>query len=237
MAEATDVSNDADGPVGRSWSEFFAGSIGSKVLMAGTGLVLWMFLVGHLAGNTLIYFGPEAFNHYAATLHSAPVLLWAVRIVMLVSFPVHVVTAIQTARASRAARPVAYAFGNKSPARLASTSMALSGLIVLVFLGYHLAQFTWRATGLPAGADSLSTYSMVVDGFRQPLIAGFYVLGVALLALHLSHGLYSMFQHVGLAGRRWTPWLKTASLVVGYGMCAAFAAIPLYVNVILGGAR
>lgn len=237
MTEATDVPSDADPQIGRWWLAFFSGSIGSKALMAVTGLFLWLFLVGHLAGNTLIYFGKDGFNHYAATLHGNPALLWAVRILMLVCFPVHVYTAIRTAQASRAARPIAYSFGNKTPSRLASTSMALSGLIVLAFIGFHLAQFTWRATGLPAGAEQMEPYEMVVEGFRQPAIVGFYVLGVLLLALHLSHGLYSMFQHMGLAGRRWTPWVKSAALVVGYLMCCAFAAIPLYVNLMLGGTR
>ncbi len=233
----TDVQSDTDSRNGSWWLSFFGGSIGSKVLMAVTGLFLWVFLVGHLAGNTLIYFGPEGFNSYAHKLHSTPLLIWSVRILMLVSFPVHVFTAIRTTQAARAARPVAYAFGNKSPARLSSTTMALSGLVVLAFIGYHLAQFTWRATGLPLGAESLTPYQMVVDGFRQPAIVGFYVLGVLLLAMHLSHGLYSMFQHLGIAGRRWTPWVKSAALVIGYGMCTAFGAIPLYVNLMLGGVR
>jgi succinate dehydrogenase / fumarate reductase cytochrome b subunit len=237
MTEATDVSSNASPQTGKWWLAFFNGSIGSKALMAVTGLLLWLFLVGHLAGNTLIYFGAEGFNAYAHKLHDTPLLVWSVRILMLFCISVHAVTAIRTTAAARAARPVAYAFGNKAPVRKASASMALSGLIVLAFLGYHLAQFTFRATGLNAAADTLTPYDMVVVGFHQPVIVGFYEIGVALLAAHLSHGIFSLFQHLGIAGTRWTPFVKNAALVIGYGMCAAFGAIPLFVNLVLGAVK
>jgi succinate dehydrogenase / fumarate reductase cytochrome b subunit len=127
---------------------------------------------------------------------------------------------------------VAYAYENKTPARFAAKTMLLSGLVILAFFGYHLAHFTLRVVSItdakgPSG--DFSPFDMLVQGFQNPLISGFYIVAQLLLAQHLSHGIYSLFQHLGLWGRRWTPWLKRASLIVGYGLCAAFSAIPLSV--------
>jgi succinate dehydrogenase / fumarate reductase cytochrome b subunit len=198
-----------------------------------TGIFLWLFIMGHLAGNLTVFVGRDTFNHYAATLHANPALVWAVRLALLLGFPLHILAAIRTSQTNGAARPTPYAYQNKSPARLAATTMLISGGVVLAFFCYHIAHFTWRVTGpMPTGplADgNWDAYSMLVLGFRQPLIAGFYVLAQVLLAAHLSHGLYSMFQHLGLAGARWTPWVKNAAQAVGYTLCAAFAAIPLAV--------
>lgn len=234
MAEATELRREATAePLFGSWLDFAMGSVGSKMVMALTGAFLWVFLCGHLAGNLLLYVGRDTFNNYAATLHHTPLLLWSVRVGMIVCLPVHFLTSIRTTMMNRAARPQDYAYANNAPARAAATTMILSGLVVVAFVCYHLAHFTLRVTGPQPGAVTAAgendAFSMVLAGFTNPLIAGFYVLGVGLLAMHLSHGLYSMFQHLGLWGKKWTPWLKNASLVVGYGMCAAFASLPLAV--------
>jgi succinate dehydrogenase / fumarate reductase cytochrome b subunit len=237
MSEATELRRETSAePLFGSLAGFAASSVGSKMVMAVTGLGLWAFIVGHLLGNLLAYAGRDAFNQYAATLHNTPALLWSARIALLVGFPLHILTALRTVAMNREARPLEYAYQNKTPARLAAKSMMLSGLVVLVFFAYHLAHFTWRWTGpMPAAPlpnGDWDAYSMLVMGFQQPLIAGFYVLAQVLLAAHLSHGLYSMFQHLGLWGRRWTPWLKGAAQLVGYGLCLGFASIPL--SVLLG---
>lgn len=232
MSEAT---REAAEPLFGSLTKFALGSVGSKVVMAVTGVGLWLFIMAHLAGNVTVYLGRDTFNHYAAALHQTPALLWFVRVCLLVGFPLHIVTALRTAAANRAARPVPYAHGNNSPATMAAKSMLLSGLVVVAFLLYHLAHFTWRMTGpmpAPLPSGEFDAYSMVVMGFQQPLIAIFYIVGQLLLAAHLSHGLYSMFQHLGLWGRKWTPWLKGAAQVVGYGLCVIFASIPF--SVLLG---
>ncbi len=223
-------------PLFGSWLKFASGSVGSKVAMAATGIGLWLFIVAHMAGNLAVYLGRDVFNQYAAALHHNPPLLWFIRVCLLVGFPVHILTAIRTAQLNREARPTAYVFENRSPARMAAKTMNLSGLVILAFLLMHLAHFTWRIVGpqptalLPTG--DYDAYTMLVLGFQQPVFAVFYVVVQFLLAAHLSHGLYSMFQHLGLWGRRFTPWLKGASLFVAYGICAAFASIPL--TVLLG---
>lgn len=234
MAEATELHRQkVEESLFGSLTTFFTSLIGAKIVMAVTGVGLWLFITGHLAGNLLAFAGRDAFNHYAATLHGTPLLLWGARIALIVGFPLHIFTALRTVALNRAARPVDYAYQNRTPITPGARTMALSGLVVLSFFLYHLAHFTWHATGpMPQTllADgSWDAYSMLVMGFRQPLIAGFYILGQVLLALHLSHGLYSMCQHLGLWGRKWTPWLKSAALVVSVGTCVAFSSIPLAV--------
>jgi succinate dehydrogenase / fumarate reductase, cytochrome b subunit len=215
--------------------DFGKSSLGSKVIMALSGAGLWLFIIAHLAGNLTVFLGRETFNHYAEALKGNPPLLWFVRSALIVGFPVHILTAIRTAMLNREARPVQYAYANNSPARLAAKSMLLSGLLVLAFFLYHLAHFTWQITGPQPGngpSGLADPYGMLVAGFQQPLIAVFYVLAQVLLAAHLSHGIYSLFQHLGVAGKQLSPALKTAGQVLGYGICALFISIP--VSVLLG---
>ncbi|MFT3708814.1 MAG: succinate dehydrogenase cytochrome b subunit [Archangium sp.] len=234
MAEALELKRESTGDtlIG-SLMKFATSSVGSKIVMALTGLGLWLFVIAHLAGNLTAFAGKETFNHYAEALKGNPPLLWGVRIALLIGFPLHILTAINTARKNREARPVAYAFESRAKATMASKSMVLTGLLVLAYFGYHLAHFTWHLTGpqptsmLPNG--SYDAYTMLVMGFQQPLIALLYVVAQVLLAAHLSHGIYSLFQHLGLWGAKWTPFLKNGALIVGYGLCAAFASIPLAV--------
>lgn len=234
MADAMELKRDTAGDsLLGSLARFFLSAVGSKVVMAATGLGLFLFVVGHLAGNLLAFAGRDTFNNYAIALKGNAILLWGARSALLVGFPLHILMAIRTVQLNRAARPVPYAFDNKSPARTAAKTMMLSGAIVLVYFLYHLAHFTWRITGpqpealLPDG--SYDAYSMLVLGFQQPLISLVYIGAQVLLAAHLSHGIYSVSQHLGFWGPKWTPFLKNAALVAGYGLCAAFASIPLAV--------
>lgn len=234
MAEALELKRESTGDtlVG-SLTKFITSSVGSKVVMALTGLGLWLFIMAHLAGNLTAFIGKDTFNHYAEALKGNPPLLWGTRIALLIGFPLHIFTAIRTVQLNRAARPVAYAYESKTPASAAAKSMMISGALVLAYFGYHLAHFTWRITGPQPTAllanGSYDAYTMLVMGFQQPLIAVTYVVAQVLLAAHLSHGIYSLFQHLGLWGAKWTPFLKNMSLAVGYGLCGAFAAIPLAV--------
>jgi succinate dehydrogenase / fumarate reductase cytochrome b subunit len=222
MADATRAE-----PLFGTLVKFTMGSVGSKVVMAITGLFLWVFITGHLAGNLTVFGGRELFNAYAEALQSKPPLVWTVRILVLIGLGLHFFTAARTTQLNRAARPVPYARANKSPANPASKTMMLSGALVLAFFVYHIAHFTLRVTGpQPAGTDP---YAMLVMGFQNPIIAISYIVAMVLLAAHLSHGLYSLFQHLGLSGRAWTPWVKKAALVVGYGITAGFASIPFAV--------
>lgn len=233
MSQAADTPNTPE-PLLAAWARFFSSSIGSKVVMAVTGLVLWGFIIAHLAGNLTVYAGQAVFNEYAIALKSNVPLLWAVRGALILAIPLHVWAALQSTAKNRAARPVAYAYANKAPARGAAKTMMLTGLVVLAFFVYHLAHFTWHVAHpeqvklLPSG--HVDAYSMLVNGFSVWWIAAIYVVAVGLLSQHLSHGIYSLFQHLGAWGKSWTPFLKKASLIIGYGLCALFISIPVAVQ-------
>lgn len=231
MAEALELKREQTGDsLLGSLLKFAKSAQGAKVIMAITGLGLWVFTIGHLAGNLIAFIGRDEFNHYAETLKGNPILLWGARSALLIGFPLHIGAAIYAAAKDRAARPIAYAYANKSPTRTASKTMLISGLFVLAYFLFHLAHFTLHLVG-PQPTSTLANgsydaYTMLVLGFQQPLIALLYIVAMVLLAAHLSHGIYSLFQHLGLWGKRWTGFLHKASIAVGYGLAAAFAAIP-----------
>ena len=187
----------------------FGSSLGKKFIMAASGVVLLGFVVGHLAGNLQIFLGPEALNRYGAFLHKNVELLWPVRIGLIVLVALHIWSAVQLSIENKAARPVGYAGDPAAPAAsYASRTMLMSGLIVAAFVIYHLLHYTFdvRAINL-TGRDFCAlvdekgrhdVYAMVVLGFEQPIVAGFYTVALALLCLHLSHGIYAMFQSLGI---------------------------------------
>ena len=200
--------------------DFWRSSIGGKVTMAITGVVLFGFVVAHLLGNLLLLSGPDAINGYAKWLYEKGALLWLARIGLLAVFVLHVVTAIRLARANKQARPVAYSKQSTVQATFASRSMVLSGLTLLVFVVYHLLHFTFGVTN-PAhfarkglGAGGHDVYAMVTASFSVPAIAIAYVVFQVVLFLHLSHGIQSFMQTLGLSHERYTPIVRTLSLVL-----------------------
>jgi succinate dehydrogenase / fumarate reductase cytochrome b subunit len=220
-------------PVSDGWRRFAFSSVGAKVVMAVTGLGLWVFIVGHLAGNLAMWAGRDVMNHYSAALKAAPQLVWAVRAALLIGFPIHIVSAIRCARLNRSARPVPYVHRLRTPASLASRTMQLSGGLVLAFFLYHLAHLTLHLTNpsdVTLLADgSVDVYAMVVRGFSVWWISAIYIVGQLLLAQHLSHGISSLFQHLGLWGKAWTPFVHKLGFFVGHGIAIAFSSIPIAV--------
>jgi len=196
-----------------TWMSFgvnmFGSSLGKKFIMAASGVVLLGFVVGHLAGNLQIFLGPEVLNRYGAFLQDNLELLWPVRIGLIVLVALHIWSAVKLSLENRAARPVGYAGDPAAPgAGYASRTMMMSGLIVAAFVVYHLLHYTFdvRAVNLTGrdfcalvdGQGRHDVYAMVVFGFEQPVVAGFYIVAMALLCLHLSHGIYAMFQSLGI---------------------------------------
>ncbi len=219
----------------------FQSSIGKKFLMAVTGLVLFGFVTGHLAGNLQIFLPPQKINAYGHMLESLGAGLWAIRLFLLACLGVHVWVAIQLTRENRAARPTGYAVDHVNRATLASRIMARTGVVVLAFLIYHLLDFTFRVQhpewGRPAFALADGTmvrdvHTMMVQGFSRLGVSLFYILAVGLLSYHLCHGIVSMVQTLGLKNEKWTRGLELFSA----GYCWLYfllnAAIPL---AILGG--
>ena len=200
---------------------FFNSSLGQKFLVGGAGLMLCGFLLMHLAGNLFLFVGEGAFNHYAETLEQNPLLPIA-EIGLAALFILHIITALYLKVKNRQARPVAYetaaSKGGRTPG---SRSMALSGTLVLAFLIVHLKTFKF-------GEDPEGLFRLVMAWFKNPYYAGFYVLAMGGLALHLSHGVQSAFNTLGISHPRYTPLIKAAGVAFAVLVCGGFAVIPLW---------
>ena len=213
---------------------FWRSSIGKKWLVALTGLALLGFVGAHLLGNLQMFAGPTKINDYAKFLHDNERPLWVARIGLIVCFVLHIAATLTLVRMNRAARPQSYALKRSVQAKLSTRTMALSGLTVLSFVIFHLLHFTFRTTdarfkttaegGLLESTHDV--YHMVLLGFQSPLISGFYILSVGLLALHLSHGVSSVFQTFGLESKRSAKWMPSAGRVLALFIFAGYASIP-----------
>ena len=214
----------------------FHSSIGKKFLMASTGLVLVGFVAGHLLGNLQIFLPPAKINAYAHFLESLGAGLWLIRLFLLACVTLHIWLAFKLTAENRVARPQDYEVEHVNRATLASRVMLRSGVVVLVFLVYHLLHFTFRLQHPEWSeptfrlADNLfvrDVHTMMVAGFSNGWISSFYLLGTGLLAYHLHHGLVSMFQTLGLKNERWTTGLERAALAGCWLYFLGNAAIPL----------
>jgi succinate dehydrogenase / fumarate reductase cytochrome b subunit len=219
---------------------FFRSSIGRKILMALSGIVLTLFVVGHLVGNLQVFEAPDRINGYADFLQSQGALLWTARVVLLVAVIVHVWAATVLTLENKRARgeAIRYEVRHTIRATLASRTMRWTGYIVLAFVLYHLAHFSlgmvqtatfkeslkhyqmqsdYRVMGLtavPAGKEVLDVHSMVILGFQNTIVALFYILAVGLLSYHLAHGFDSMFQTLGLRSGKIAGALRKLSVVL-----------------------
>jgi succinate dehydrogenase / fumarate reductase cytochrome b subunit len=206
-------------------------SIGRKLAVAATGIALLGFLLVHLAGNLQIFLGRDAINAYAVNLRKLGALLWIARVGLVVLAIVHVALSVQIAAENRVARPVRYRAAGRIQTTPQARSMTLTGLLVLSFVGFHLAHLTWGLTH-PAHARLLDpegrpdVYSMMVLGFQQPAVAGTYMLAMVLLGLHLLHGLNSIWQTLGINHPRWNVLLAGTGPLLGTLIAGGYLAIP-----------
>lgn len=214
----------------------FTSSIGKKFLMAATGLVLLGFVTGHLIGNLQIFLPPQAINLYAHRLESLGLILWLIRLFLLVCVGIHIWLAIKLTLENRAARPAAYGRDHVNRASLASRIMAQTGIVVLAFLLFHLAHYTVRvghpewsehSFQLADGTLVRDCHAMMIQGFSSPLVSGFYILAVGVLAWHLSHGIVSLVQTLGLKNEKWVTGLQRFAVTYCWGYFLLNAAIPL----------
>jgi succinate dehydrogenase / fumarate reductase cytochrome b subunit len=205
------------------------------MVVAVTGVVLIGFVVGHLIGNLQIFLGPDWVNSYAEHLRELGPFLWVIRIFLLLNVLLHIYYTISLVVENRRARPAGYEEKEHVKATFASRHMALSGLVVLAFIIYHLAHFTVRVTDprfLLLKADPLNrydVYSMMVYGFQNIFVSAFYVVGMFLLALHLSHGTSSFFQSLGLNDKKMAPRLATAGRLFAWLIFVGYISIPVAV--------
>lgn len=197
--------------------------------MAVTGCMMFGFVIGHMLGNLQMFEAPEHINAYGHFLHNLGELLWIERGVMTLAIVLHIVTSVQLALRSRAARPVAYSRKEEINSSYASRTMYWSGPIVLAFIIFHLLHFTAGYIHPNATFTQGEVYSNVVSGFQVWWVSLWYIIAISLLGLHLSHGIWSMFQSVGLAGKRQTPLLKKAAQAIAILIVLGYISIPISV--------
>ena len=219
-------------------------SVGQKLLLAVTGSLLFLFVLAHLVGNLQFYLGPATINAYGHVFQDNENLRWPIRIALLMTIGLHAWTAAKLTIANRKARPVGYE-GNPPPvaATYASRTMLMTGLIVAAFVVYHLLHFTVRTDAVnltgrdfsalmeraPDGHERHNIFAMMVLGFRQPLISAFYLVGVGLLAFHLSNGIRAVFQSLGLKNGKWDPLVNRVAPVIAWLIFLGYASIPIAV--------
>jgi succinate dehydrogenase / fumarate reductase cytochrome b subunit len=205
-------------------------TVGKKAALAVSGVVLFGFVIGHMAGNLQIFLGREVFNHYAATLKGNFALLWGTRAVVFVAMVVHVALVLELYRKTLAARPVAYRVKKNIATSYAASAMKYSGPAILLYLLFHLAHFT--VPGLSIGPYEFShtdAYGNFVSGFSVPWLTAVYVTANLLLGLHLYHGAFSMLQSVGLEHPRYDRRLRAVSRTFAFLVTAGNVVMPLAV--------
>lgn len=230
----------------RCLENYWSSSIGKKLVVALTGLILVLFLAGHLIGNLVVFMGPEPFNSYAYFLHHMlhGAGIWVFRIVMLVTVVAHIVATICLTRQNRAARR-SYEHPTTIQASKSSRTMILSGLTILAFIVYHMLHFTARIGNQYDTLDRYKTtlhgvegevhnaWLMVIDGFNWWPASLFYVIAMTLLCSHLMHGVGSIFQTLGFRSK------KSASLIhqisVGYAVFIFIGFISIPVAILVFG--
>jgi succinate dehydrogenase / fumarate reductase cytochrome b subunit len=238
-----------------SSSSFLTSTIGRKVLMAVTGLVLVLFVLGHMLGNLQIFLGAEAINAYAYKLHHVlpAAALWAIRLFLLVCVGIHIWMAVLLTIENRKARPQGYSNNRAVQATYSSRTMRMSGIILLSFIIFHIAHYTVRAvpgklydepgvleaTMVPLvksgevvtkEGSAIMTFNvndMMVAGFEVWWVSAFYIIATGLLCMHLTHGFSSMFQTVGLRNKQWRARLEKSALIYGWAIFLGFAVIPV----------
>lgn len=204
---------------------FWESTNGKKAVMAVSGFILFLFVLGHMLGNLQVFEGAEQFNKYAVLLRTLPEALWGVRIVLLIMVVLHIVTAVQLALRKRQARPIGYAKRQNTASSYASRTMYWSGPIVLAFVIYHLLDFTWGTLN-PDYVEG-DVYHNVIASFSHPVISLWYIFAMLLLALHLRHGVWSMFQSLGVAHPRYNELLKKASIAFAVIIFLGFISVPV----------
>ena len=208
---------------------FFSRSIGKKLIVAVSGVVLLGFVTGHMVGNLQVFIGQEAINRYAAFLQGLGELLWVIRGFMALMLVLHVWFAVKLKLENWAARPQRYQCNNTVQATLSSRTMIWTGILVAAFVTYHLLHFTFVSTDprLAELRHSHDVYSMVILGFQQPLIAIFYMIMMFALAYHLSHSVQSMFQTLGLNNQHYDGGLRLVALAWATILFIGYVSIPV----------
>lgn len=217
---------------GKTWKT----SIGMKVVMALTGVILLGFITGHMIGNLQVLLGPEPLNRYAAFLQGLGELLWGVRIFMLVAFLLHIISSILLTLENRKARPVPYQRLDTVQASMASRTMIYTGILVAFFVVFHILHFTLGKVQpeyfhLPDATYGHDVYAMVVLGFQNTGYSILYIVLMLALGWHLSHAIASACETIGFNHPKYESCVKKLSLVVAWGIAIGYIVVPVSIMV------
>ncbi len=239
---ATSVSQDDDAATSQRRTPFlvelYRSALGKKYLMAITGVIFMGYVLAHMLGNLKLYQGAAEFNEYADFLRRLlyPIMpesatLNLMRAVLVLALIIHVVAAAQLTAMNRRARPDSYRSKRDFVAAdFAARTMRWTGVIVLLFLAYHLADLTWGWVN-PAEAGA-SVYEKVVASFSVPWVSAFYLVANLALGVHLYHGVWSLFQSLGLNNRRFNPWRR--GLAIGFTVVVVGGNLSFPIAVLTG---
>ena len=212
---------------------FFCSPVGRKLVMALSGFILVFFITIHLVGNSSFYVGPDGINAYASKLHSLGPFVWVFRLFMLAAFAIHMYFGISLYLENRAAKTSGYAVTKHLKATVASKTMIWTGLTVAAFLVYHLLHFTIPAISPETSAlrnfdiaGRPDVFTMMLKGFKGIAAPALYAIGLVALGLHISHGMQSMLQTVGVAGEKTLPVMIKAAIIGAAVIFIGYIAIP-----------
>lgn len=219
------------------FTRIFKSSLGKKYIMAVTGFFLFLFVVAHLAGNLQIFIGRDSINRYGDFLQKNLEVLWPARVILIIFVLLHIWAATKLSLENQAARPVAYGNFNPVGSTYASRTMLMSGSIIFIFILYHLLHYTAEVKYLNLTGQNFATFmdpehrhdifKMLVVGFSNPWVSAFYIVGIGLLCLHLSHGLSSMFQSLGWRSEVYRPCLEKAGRCFAWLIFLGYISIPI----------
>jgi succinate dehydrogenase / fumarate reductase, cytochrome b subunit len=228
------------------FSRIWNSTLGKKYIMALTGAALFVFVIGHLIGNLQVFGPPELINSYAHFLKTKPAVLWGARLGLLFCVGLHIASAVTLTALNQAARPDRYAVNTAYGSTVRSRYMMVSGLVIAAFVIYHLAHFTVLLPGINGVGDfrKLTTviagdtvpdvYAMMVLGFQVWWVVLFYLVAQALLFMHLSHGVASMFQSLGFRNHVWWPRIAAFAKIASIAIFIGYAAIAIGVFMRVG---
>ena len=203
----------------------FGTSIGKKLLMSLSGACFIGFLLGHLGGNTTLYFGKEIFNSYAEHLHALGILVNIAEISLLTLLVIHVVTGVTLFFQNLSARPQRYAVDKRAGGRTwASATMPYTGVLILIFVIFHLINFHF----VEKTVDN-TIFDIVSKTFAQPGFMIFYIIAMIIVALHVSHGFWSLFQTLGANHPKYMPIITKAGIILSLIFGIGFGLLPIYI--------
>lgn len=219
----------------RGLRAFWSSTVGKKVTMAVTGLVMLGFLVSHVSANLLAFLGPEYINRYSRFLHESPEILWPARLILLASVILHATSAYQLARASHAARPIDYGMHRLQVATFASRTIRWFSIGLAAFIVIHLLHLTLGR--LLPGFRPGDPYANIVTAFStQPVMTAFYLVMMVVVGLHVYHGAWSSIRTLGLSRPKLNPLVRPVAKIVALVLWLGFSAVPLGVLAgIIGG--